>query len=80
MGQSASTPAIAETVAVETNTTAKPPKKVGIKSGKPICCCCPDTKKPRDECVVFKGEDDPECQKMIEAHKMCLRAEGFNVK
>jgi len=53
--------------------------KVG-KSGKKICCACPDTKKLRDECVVMKGEDDPDCIKMIEAHKVCLRAEGFTVK
>jgi len=58
----------------------KPPKKLGIKTGKPICCCCPDTKKPRDECVLFRGEEDPECQKLIEAHKLCLREEGFDVK
>jgi cytochrome c oxidase assembly protein subunit 17 len=58
----------------------KPKKKLGIKTGKPICCCCPDTKKARDECVVFKGEEDPDCKKLIEAHKMCLRDEGFDVK
>lgn len=62
---------------------AAPPslqRKVGIKSGKPICCCCPDTKVPRDECVVRLGEENPDCMKLIEAHKECLRAEGFNVK
>lgn len=58
----------------------KPAKKLGIKTGKPICCCCPDTKQPRDECVVMKGEDHPDCIKLIEAHKACLRAEGFDVK
>ena len=58
----------------------KPKKKLGIKSGKPICCCCPDTKKQRDECVVFKGEEDPECIKFINLHKQCLRDEGFDVK
>lgn len=58
----------------------KPKQKVGIKTGKPICCCCPDTKKPRDECVVMKGEDHPDCIKLIEAHKTCLRDEGFDVK
>lgn len=47
------------------------------KSGKKICCSCPETKKIRDECVVGKGEEN--CQKEIEAHKVCLRAEGFNV-
>lgn len=55
-------------------------QKVGIKSGKKICCCCPETKQARDECVVFKGEEDPDCVKLIEAHKICLREEGFNVK
>ena len=58
----------------------KPKKKLGIKSGKPICCCCPDTKKARDECVVFRGEEHEDCLKLIEAHKMCLREEGFDVK
>jgi hypothetical protein len=58
----------------------KPKRKVGIKSGKAICCCCPDTKKVRDECVVFRGEEDPECMKFIELHKACLRDEGFDVK
>lgn len=48
---------------------AKPKKK--------ICCACPETKKLRDECVVENGEDA--CGKLIEAHKKCLRAEGFNV-
>lgn len=58
----------------------KAPQKVGIKSGKKICCCCPETKKARDECVVFKGEEDPDCVRLIEAHKQCLRSEGFDVK
>ena len=53
---------------------------MGIKSGKKICCCCPETKKVRDECVVFKGEEHDDCVVAIEAHKMCLRAEGFDVK
>ncbi|CAM9557177.1 unnamed protein product, partial [Chrysoparadoxa australica] len=44
---------------------------------KKICCACPTTKMARDECIVTKGEDG--CQGMIEAHKVCLRAEGFNV-
>jgi cytochrome c oxidase assembly protein subunit 17 len=48
------------------------------KSGKKICCSCPDTKKLRDECIVMNGEDA--CAKFIEAHKECLRAEGFTVK
>ena len=42
-----------------------------------ICCACPDTRKLRDECVVENGEEF--CFDKIEAHKACLRAEGFNV-
>ncbi|ONK81913.1 uncharacterized protein A4U43_C01F34210 [Asparagus officinalis] len=47
------------------------------KLKKKICCACPETKKLRDECVVQNGED--KCSKFIEAHKQCLRSEGFNV-
>lgn len=61
-----------------TNHTQEP--KVGIKTGKRICCCCPETKKVRDECVVFKGEEHADCVKAILAHKECLRDEGFDVK
>jgi cytochrome c oxidase assembly protein subunit 17 len=55
--------------------TDKQPKRG--KSGKKICCSCPDTKEVRDHCVVTKGED--KCADAIEAHKQCLRAEGFDV-
>ncbi|KAL6570611.1 hypothetical protein OROGR_000161 [Orobanche gracilis] len=48
-----------------------------LKPRKRICCACPDTKKLRDECVVEHGESA--CEKWIEAHKKCLRAEGFNI-
>lgn len=47
------------------------------KPKKKICCACPDTKKTRDECIVLNGEEA--CQQFIEAHKLCLRSEGFNV-
>lgn len=47
------------------------------KPKKKICCACPDTKKLRDECIVEHGEEF--CGKWIEAHRKCLRAEGFNV-
>ncbi|XP_024015043.1 cytochrome c oxidase copper chaperone 1 isoform X1 [Eutrema salsugineum] len=53
------------------------PSKAETKPKKRICCACPDTKKLRDECIVEHGESA--CTKWIEAHKMCLRAEGFNV-
>ena len=69
MGGEASKPAAAE--------ASKPAPKLG-KSGKKICCSCPETKKVRDECIVMKGE--AACADVIEAHKVCLRAEGFDVK
>ncbi|KAL8195491.1 hypothetical protein R6Q57_025894 [Mikania cordata] len=47
------------------------------KPKKRICCACPDTKKLRDECIVEHGESA--CSKWIEAHRLCLRSEGFNV-
>ncbi|KAL4278137.1 hypothetical protein GQ457_03G024050 [Hibiscus cannabinus] len=47
------------------------------KPKKKICCACPETKKLRDECIVEHGEEA--CAKWIEAHRICLRAEGFNV-
>ncbi|KAF6259224.1 cytochrome C oxidase copper chaperone-domain-containing protein [Scenedesmus sp. NREL 46B-D3] len=46
---------------------------------KKICCACPDTKRLRDECVATHGEENAYCQALIEAHKACLRMEGFNV-
>lgn len=49
------------------------------KSGKKICCSCPETKQARDECTIQYGPEAQECQEKIEAHKQCLRAEGFNV-
>eukprot|EP00752_Nemacystus_decipiens_P006759 g6069.t1 len=48
------------------------------KSGKKICCSCPETKAARDDCVIMNGED--ECKKFIEAHKECLRLEGFDIR
>ncbi|KAK7405252.1 hypothetical protein VNO78_06451 [Psophocarpus tetragonolobus] len=56
-------------VTVATGAESKPKKK--------ICCACPDTKRLRDECIVEHGE--AACAKWIEAHRLCLRAEGFNV-
>ncbi|KAI9086464.1 hypothetical protein K1719_031548 [Acacia pycnantha] len=52
-----------------TDAESKPKKK--------ICCACPDTKRLRDECIVEHGESA--CAKWIENHRLCLRAEGFNV-
>ena len=33
----------------------------------------------RDECVTLHGPESERCAKLIEAHKQCLRSEGFNV-
>lgn len=62
----------------QASVAAKPPAPAPVgKSGKKICCSCPDTKQSRDECVVTHGED--KCSSYIEAHKACLRLEGFTV-
>ncbi|EGC30737.1 hypothetical protein DICPUDRAFT_157498 [Dictyostelium purpureum] len=57
------------TQSVEAPVVAAPKKK--------MCCACPETKKTRDECIVNNGED--KCAQFIEAHKACLRSEGFDV-
>lgn len=67
----------------ETSTTAANPAPAAAapvlgKSGKKICCSCPETKSARDLCVVTNGEDL--CKELIEKHKACLRSEGFVVK
>ena len=64
-------------IATSVDGVVKTPPKLG-KSGKKICCSCPETKSKRDECVIKNGES--ECQVFIEAHKACLREEGFTVK
>ena len=57
---------------------APPPSEEATEKPKlRICCACPETKKARDECVVNNGEEH--CADKIEAHKVCLRAEGFKV-
>mmetsp|Transcript_35016 Transcript_35016/g.62977 ORF Transcript_35016/g.62977 Transcript_35016/m.62977 type:complete len:84 (+) Transcript_35016:55-306(+) len=83
MGSSNSTP-----VAPATPAPAAPaPKEEACTLGpigpdgkpKKICCTCPDTKKLRDVCIVERGEEHPYCQALVEAHKACLRVEGFQV-
>jgi len=34
----------------------------------------------RDECIATHGPESTECAKLIEAHKVCLRKEGFHVE
>lgn len=43
------------------------------------CCACPETRKPRDECVFQYGEEDVNCKKLIAAHHDCMRKLGFNI-
>ena len=46
---------------------------------KKICCACPETKEPRDQCIGEFGAEDERCKKLVEAHLVCLRKEGFDV-
>ena len=62
---------------VEKAPTPTPTPPMKGKSGKKICCSCPETKKIRDLCIVENGEE--KCKELIEAHKVCLRGEGFKV-
>nr|ACO15401.1 Cytochrome c oxidase copper chaperone [Caligus clemensi] len=41
------------------------------------CCACPETRRPRDECIAAKGEEH--CGDLIQAHKECMRALGFKI-
>ena len=62
------------------SSSAPPPAAESTEEEKPkckICCACPETKTKRDECLVRHGEEA--CAEYIEAHKECLRAEGFKV-
>lgn len=64
----------AQPTTADTDTNTEPtPKKPTCR----ICCACPETKKVRDECIIHNGEEA--CADRIEAHKACLRSEGFNV-
>ena len=58
------------------------------------CCACPETKRPRDECIMEKvrltwckmtlifhafPKGEENCGDLIEAHKACMRALGFKI-
>ncbi|XP_050883051.1 cytochrome c oxidase copper chaperone 1 [Lathyrus oleraceus] len=76
----AASPSSALNQATATATTAAAATACEVSNApkkKKICCACPDTKRLRDECIVENGEDA--CAKWIEAHRLCLRSEGFNV-
>ncbi|EGG25236.1 hypothetical protein DFA_03484 [Cavenderia fasciculata] len=66
-----------EVNAVQPTTTSTPVVEAAAAPKKKICCACPETKKIRDECILQNGED--KCFQFIEAHKVCLRAEGFDI-
>ena len=57
--------------------TEAPTVVEGEKKPLKPCCACPETKKPRDECIMEKGEEN--CGDLIEAHKQCMRALGFKI-
>jgi len=61
---------------VEEKKAADYPVDADGKKLKP-CCACPETKVPRDECIMEKGEEN--CGELIEAHKACMRALGFKI-
>ena len=69
---------MSSSAAAPTPAPTPPPVAADAPKPKKICCACPDTRKPRDECVVMNGED--KCAAQIEAHKKCLRSEGFDVR
>lgn len=69
-GDTRSRPTSSSPMSSETKEAEQKPKKK-------ICCACPESKKARDECIVLNGEEA--CKELIEAHKRCLRKEGFNV-
>lgn len=41
------------------------------------CCVCPETRKARDECVLYNGPDSTICAQVIEVHIRCLESYGF---
>ncbi|KAI7868439.1 COX17-like protein [Spinellus fusiger] len=47
--------------------------------GNPLkpCCACPETKRPRDQCIFENGEEN--CQALINAHLECMRKLGFKI-
>ena len=57
----------------------KAPEISSNEEKKPLkpCCACPETKKPRDACIIENGEEN--CTDLIEAHKKCMRDLGFKI-
>ena len=42
------------------------------------CCVCEETRRARDECVLFSGNEES-CSTFIEAHAVCLASYGFTI-
>ena len=40
------------------------------------CCACPETKKARDECLLFADSVEA-CQDLVEKHRICMASYGF---
>ena len=57
----------------------KAPEISSNEEKKPLkpCCACPETKQPRDACIIENGEEN--CTDLIEAHKKCMRDLGFKI-
>ena len=43
------------------------------------CCVCEETRRARDDCVLFRGEENIDCVQFIEAHNACLASYGFHL-
>ncbi|CAG2102153.1 unnamed protein product [Medioppia subpectinata] len=62
---------------VKTKSTAESGNKSNTDQKLKPCCACPETKRPRDECIIERGEEN--CKELIEAHKECMRSLGFKI-
>jgi cytochrome c oxidase assembly protein subunit 17 len=56
------------------STEAAPPAAGKTPTCK-ICCACPEERRARDECYIFKGAEG--CKQQIDAFYKCLLREGF---
>ena len=53
--------------------SAEAPKKTPTCK---ICCACPEERRVRDECFIFKGAEV--CKEEIDGFYACLLREGFS--
>jgi len=71
------TPAEEATPPLQTPAEETTPEGEKPKPKCKACCACPETRKIRDECIFEFGEE--KCLALIEAHKQCLRDQGFKI-